>query len=45
MTNSRYHWCPSGCGKKVTHIARDKYSCAKCGKEFTKEELDEWKLG
>ena len=39
--NWRY-WCPNGCGKKIaTKRIRDKiiYSCSKCNKEFTKENV------
>ena len=46
MTFTR--WCPNSCGKCVTytHIALvrgtwKKYKCDRCGKIFTKQELDE----
>lgn len=44
MAKTGYHWCPSGCGKRVKCVARNrwiiaKYKCDKCKKTFVKEKL------
>ena len=35
------HWCPKGCGKKVTFdLFNQKYYCPTCEKHFTKKQME-----